>query len=513
MNFRIFLAILFLYTGNCAITQSVSDAYDQWISPYIVEGLFDYQRASESLESILELEDLIARTDLTSMDQNEIKAFYINAYNISVITKVLKNYPIVSVQDLPKFFTTNIQVAGSPMTLDQLEKIWLAPDQDPRLHMVLVCGALSCPPLPSSALRGSTLDEQLDQLTSEALSSTRILNIDDQNIRLSQIFNWYTFDFGNDIEWISKYYNGSIVPGLDKSYMDYNWAINDINNTAGFTISGQDIRYFTSYLYGPGQYEVSIFNNYFTELRGGDFRSNFFTSFIRYTHGYSKKINFSLDFKWRAVSFGNANEVSMFDALNHGNEGSTLQGDEEISFRKIGLSAIIPRVKYQPFNTRPNLSVQHAIAIPTNYGSDGAFLDWGSPSIYNDVFYDITTSSKSSIFLQASVWLENIGGALFRQADGYYQFSIPLTFIYQYFPSRKSTIYGLVNVAPQWGYSVSGSGANVDVINDSYQQIGVGVKQYISEATQLELLYTKFFTARENSSASTFNLGIRYFGW
>ncbi len=493
--------------------QSLEDAYDRWISPYVVDGLFDYNRALEVKDSILHLEELIASANVSSFSPEEKKAFYINSYNTLVLTNVLKAYPIKSVQDQSRFFTSDITVGKSSMTLDQLEKIWLSPDKDPRLHMVLVCGALSCPPLPLESIKSDRIEEQLNDLTKKALQSEAILKSTSTKVELSQIFNWYTFDFGNESSWINSFVPGIIPENISKSYMDYNWALNDVNNTASYTGTGQDIRYFTSYLYGRGQYELSIFNNYFTELRDDNFRSNFFTSFIRYTFGYTKKVNFAVDLKWRSVSFGDANLIGRFDALKHGNEGSTKVNDEEVSFRKFGVSAIIPRVKYQPVNSRPNLSIQHSIAIPTNYGSDGGFLDWGSPSIYNDVFYDITAGSKSSIFLQASIWLENIGGALFRQSDGYYQFSLPLTFIYQYFPTRKTTLYTLVNVAPQWGYSVVDGGKTVTTINDSYQQLGIGIKQYMTEETQLELLYTRFYTSRENSSAATFNLGIRYFGW
>lgn len=510
---RSLLIILLIAYSLVARSQSIDSLYDRWISPHIVEGLFDYESSLKDQDSIIAMKESIASADVSSYSQDKLKAFYINAYNSLVIIKVLEAYPVRSVQDMSQFFTTTENIGGMPMTLDQLEKIWLAPDQDPRLHMVLVCGALSCPPLPPFSLKEENLNDQLDELTKNALKYHAILEIKEDKVSLSQIFNWYTFDFGNEKDWINSFFPGAISPGVSIKFMDYNWALNDINNTASIIGTGQDIRYFTSYLYGPGQYELSMFNNYFTELRGEIYRSNFFTSFLRYTHGYSKKINFAVDVKWRSVSFGDADRISMFDALSHGNEGRTLVDDREVSFRKFGISAIIPRVKYQPINTRPNLSIQHSIAIPTNYGSDGGFLDWGSPSIYNDVFYDITTSSKSSIFLQASVWLENIGGAFFRQSDGYYQFSIPLTFIYQYFPSRKTTLYTLVNVAPQWGYSVSAGGSEVTVIDDAYQQLGLGIKQYITEETQIEILYTRFFTARENSSSATFNLGVRYFGW
>ena len=514
MILRFFTAI-FLLIGlpSGILSQSLADGYDRWIAPHIMEGLLSYEQASISKDQIISLQSLIAEADMTSMSDADQKAFYINAYNVIVIAEILKFYPTRSVMDDGRFFSRKHTIGNNKVSLDQLEKSILNPGEDPRIHLALVCGAMSCPPLPSKALRGDELDRQLDEISSNALNYHRILKERENGLDISQIFRWYVHDFGDIDDFIKHYRPDLSDKASNKSYLEYNWILNDINNANIEDHPGRDIRYFSSYLYGSGQYEWSIFNNYFSELRIDDTRSNFFTSFIRYTYGYNKRINFMLDLKFRSVTTGDQTVIGRWEALKFGSEGSTIIDGEEVSFRNIGVSAIIPRIKYQPFNELPNLSVQHAIAIPTNYGESGGFLDWGSPSIYNDLLYDIPVGAKSSIYLQASLWLENIGSAFFRSADGYYQFSVPFTFIYQYFPSRKTTIYSLVNVAPQWGYAVSNGGDTVDVISDGYQQLGIGIKQYVSESFQVELLYSKFFTAREGSEASTYNLGIRYFGW
>ena len=224
-------------------------------------------------------------------------------------------------------------------------------------------------------------------------------------------------------------------------------------------------------------------------------------------------MNFVLELKFRSVTIGKPTYINKWDALRFSNEGSQFIDNEQVSYRQIGFSALTPKIRFQPFKNLPTLTFQHSISIPLSFKNDGGFLDWGSPSLYNDLFFDKEVGSKSSFFFQLGVYLENIGSSLVRAANGYYQFSTPMTFIYQHFPSRKTTLYALLNAAPQWGYSVTDDGDQLTIIPDSYSQFGGGIKYFVIDSLQIELLYTKFFTSRIGSQSSTYNFGVRYFGW
>lgn len=510
---RIFLFFSLILNGFLGYGQSLEEVYNSTFEDYISNGGFDYDKAYDDKVNFSELEEIISHTAYETLSEKAKKAFLINAYNALVIVSIVNNYPVISVQDIPRFFTRKYNIGGESFSLDDIENKLLDTKADPRLHMVLICGAASCPPLNPTSFTEKGLNEQIAKASKNSISSPQIAKENNGQLQLSKIFRWYVHDFGNVRNFINVHSPQPYPADINIAYQDYDWSLNLPPGKNIDPLSGQKNKYFTSYLYGKDQYEVSVFNNYFTQHENNVVRSNFFTSFLTFTYGLNRKVNFSLSAKLRSVTVGPSNLIDRFEALDFSNDGPLFLDGEQIGFRKIGVSALIPRIKYQPFSSFPNLSFQHGIAIPLNFSEQGGFLDWGSPSLYNDAFYDYELGSKVSLFFQLSAYLENIGSSLFRSSDGYYQLSFPMTFIYQYFPSKNTTLYILTNAAPQWGFSVSQDGDKVDTINDSYGQLGIGVKQFITDRLQLELLYTKFFSSKENSPAATYNLGFRYFGW
>jgi len=67
---------------------------------------------------------------------------------------------------------------------------------DPRIHFALVCGAKSCPPVRIFTV--ANLDRALDAATTWFCNEPSNVQIElqDGTIRLSQIFRWYSGDFG-----------------------------------------------------------------------------------------------------------------------------------------------------------------------------------------------------------------------------------------------------------------------------------------------------------------------------
>ncbi len=516
---RIFLSITLFFALKCLHAQSLEEFYDEFISPHIQSGVIDYASLAEDKSWVYEAKKIIAETPWRSMSDLEQKAYLINTYNTLVIAEITLHYPFSSVQDIKGFFSSKHDVGGEKFSLDAIEKKLLNPAKDPRLHMVLVCGAISCPPLREESFKSHTLESDLDEAVKKALYDTRILRMsgEEQKMYLSQLFRWYATDFGSIKKWLEQYMYIDVMSEYVIEYTVYNWMLNSKENA--ITLDDvqdkidSDLRYYVSNLYGKGEYEIMMFNNYFREVLEQKRRNDFFTSFTRLTYGINKRINLIMELKVRSVSFGDTYRLGFFDALRFSTEGSSINNGREVTFRNAGVSAIIPRIKYQPFHELSTLTFQTGIAIPTQFEGQGGFLDWGSPSIYHDVFYDQDIGAKSSIFFQMGIWIENIGGSFFRKRDGFYQFSTPLTFIYQYFPNRNTTLFALVNSAPQWGYSVSNSGRDIEVIPDSYSQYGIGIKQFVSSKLQLEVLVSSFHTSRFQSQAATYNFAIRYYHW
>ena len=509
------IAFIFGVSLNFLSAQSLSTEINDFYKNVITEeGLVNYGVVDKDILSKVTRQ--ISTADLTAFSKEEQVAFMINAYNVIVIDKISKQYPdFKSVNNDSGFFKDPNQIAGKKMGLDALEKEILKLYPSGHIHMALICGAVSCPPFPKQAFEGSNLENQLSNHSKVALKSDQIVNSEN---KISSIFQWYGKDFEPTVkQWISD--NGG--PALSKlSFQKYDWSLNDVSTNEpaiADTEDDEDLRYFASNLYSKGSYEIGSFSNYYTQrikTNTTDQQQDFFTSTTTFLYGINKRLNVGLDVRYRSTQAGNPDRLSTFgglfvfkEELETDIEGNTLKS------ARVGFSALGLRIKYQPIKTIQNLTFQHVINIPLIGFSEAGFLDWESPYIISDAFYDQLIGSKGSVFFSGGLHLENMNSAFFRSGDGYTQISTPFTVIYSYFPDAKTTFYVLGNIAPKWGFNVSNGGTESQAIWDPYGQVGLGFKYFLWDNFQVELLYTKFFTNIDGFSADTFNFGTRFYAW
>ncbi|MEJ2271375.1 MAG: DUF547 domain-containing protein [Candidatus Bathyarchaeota archaeon] len=106
----------------------------------------------------------ISSADITNLSKNDKLAFYINAYNATVIKNVLDHWPIKSPLEVDGFFNRiKHKVAGTEMTLDELEHKYTLTIEPVLSHFGLVCGAKSCPKLIAKAYDGKSVIVQLNE--------------------------------------------------------------------------------------------------------------------------------------------------------------------------------------------------------------------------------------------------------------------------------------------------------------------------------------------------------------
>ena len=222
-----------------AETFNVGDFFsksDAFFKKYVSKGLVDYKSIKGNLGEIESLYTTINEANVAELTDQERKAFYINAYNLIVIYQVSKYYPLKSAMDQSGFFDkVKHNVAGTPMTLNSLEiKKLIMVYKDPRIHFVLACAAVSCPPLANFAYVPGKIDQQLDDRTRMALnnSSWLIIKAEQKKVLLSKIFDWYKKDFTmNDahsvIEFINKYRDKPIPSAYEIGYYEYDWSLNE----------------------------------------------------------------------------------------------------------------------------------------------------------------------------------------------------------------------------------------------------------------------------------------------
>lgn len=94
-------------------------------------------------------------------------AFYLNGYNILSINMVVRHWPIRRLKSLgsmlrPVWTHRAGILAGDEVTLRHLEHGILRKLGDPRVHMAINCGSMSCPDLRHEPYTAARLDAQLN---------------------------------------------------------------------------------------------------------------------------------------------------------------------------------------------------------------------------------------------------------------------------------------------------------------------------------------------------------------
>ena len=192
-------------------------------------------------------------------------AFWINAYNALTLEAIIRNYPIQSslirsvaypknsIRQIPGVWDKlRFVVLGREMTLNDIEHGTLrAKFNEPRVHVALVCAALSCPPLRREPYTGEQLDRQLEDQAHAFLRSPLGLRIDHSAgvVQLSSIFKWFGEDFVKTygtsdrftsrtnseravLNFVSRYVDESdqdfLLRGDYKiEYLNYDWSLNE----------------------------------------------------------------------------------------------------------------------------------------------------------------------------------------------------------------------------------------------------------------------------------------------
>lgn len=207
---------------------------DLFLKTYVVDGTVKYQSIQKNKIAIQKLEKSIQNIAPEKLDANTRKAFFVNAYNLLVIVKLQKKMPKSKVTEISDFFTKeDIKIGGKWISLDDLEKTLLFKEfPDPRLHLVLVCGAKGCPPLLNRAYLPATLEPQLEERMRVLCNDTNFIQYDPSMgiCGLNMIFQWYEKDFLKSnksvLEFINRYRINIISAQVKIKFYNYDWRVN-----------------------------------------------------------------------------------------------------------------------------------------------------------------------------------------------------------------------------------------------------------------------------------------------
>lgn len=189
-------------------------------------------------------------------------AYWINAYNASVIKMVMKYYPIRSVTEVngpipinfiaPKsgfFVAHRILLGGDTYSLSSLESLIRERFRDPRVSFALNGAARGCPRLWREAYNGEHLETQLERATKYFFSEDRNLLVDHdaKAVYMSPLLSSHKGDLKEWLERtdpesessvlayaelyapVEKSSDLAMAQDYDIEYTDFDWRLNDSN--------------------------------------------------------------------------------------------------------------------------------------------------------------------------------------------------------------------------------------------------------------------------------------------
>lgn len=230
--------------------------YAQILQQYVnSQGRVNYEALKNNRQQLDKFNQAIGAVSpdtYNSWPEKEQIAFLVNAYNSLTLEAIIDNYPVKSIRNIPGVWKRKkFPVMGQEMTLDQIEHQILRQNFDePRIHLALVCAAISCPKLRIEPYIGEKLDFQLDEQTRIFLANPNHFRVDDssQTVYVSSIFKWFGQDFEKSYgktenlsnlnrketaflnffsQYLSPFESDYLTKGGYKvKYLNYDWSLN-----------------------------------------------------------------------------------------------------------------------------------------------------------------------------------------------------------------------------------------------------------------------------------------------
>lgn len=187
---------------------------------------------------------LLSSTEVSKLNPDEQKAYWLNFYNALTIQVVLDHMPVESILDIgisPGLFSKGpwgkklVTVEGEELSLDDMEHRILRPIwKDPRIHYGVNCASIGCPDLVMNPYDPATLDATLTANAIAYVNSPRGVRIENGKVIASKIYDWFIEDFGDNeagiLAHLRQYAQGDLKVALEKatkiSDYEYDWSLN-----------------------------------------------------------------------------------------------------------------------------------------------------------------------------------------------------------------------------------------------------------------------------------------------
>ncbi|GJM35748.1 MAG: hypothetical protein DHS20C18_47490 [Saprospiraceae bacterium] len=195
-------------------------------------GKVNYKAFKSNIAGLNAYLDLLAKNPVQSTwSRSEQMAYWINAYNAFTVKLIIDNYPLNSITDLyggKPWDVSWIKLGDKTYSLNQIENDILRPKyKDARIHFAVNCAAKSCPPLLNKAWTADNLNATLDSQAKKFINNSNYNQISTSEVSISKIFDWYSSDFGNIVDYLNQFSTTKINTDAKVNYKEYDWALNN----------------------------------------------------------------------------------------------------------------------------------------------------------------------------------------------------------------------------------------------------------------------------------------------
>lgn len=227
----------------------------------------DYKgiKSSSEFETYKKLTKELLRVEIEKATREEKVSFFINIYNALVIHANVEKGPPTNLWARYKFFNNSSYIIGTleynlqdiengvlranrkgvgqiskPFSKDDPRLAVSLKEPEPLIHFGLVCGAKSCPPIKTYSAQNIYNELKLAAQAFLDNDDGCIVDVKNNTVKLSSIFNWYMEDFGKDKAELLKFVEKHMAPGKKKddikavqdkgnfkvSFLKYDWSVN-----------------------------------------------------------------------------------------------------------------------------------------------------------------------------------------------------------------------------------------------------------------------------------------------
>ncbi len=229
----------------------------------------------------------LAGTQVSSLNQPEQYAYWLNLYNALTVKVILDHFPVRSIRDIdisPGFFSNGpwgaklISIEGEQVALDDIEHRILRPIwRDPRIHYGVNCASIGCPDLLMGAFTASNVDSALNQAAVNFINHPRAAQVQGSQVFVSSIYDWFKSDFGGTDAGVISHLRQYAQPTLASQLAsvtsvggdNYDWTLNTVSFQRATTQSVPR----TNTYQGSGTRSFGTFNSG-TSFSGGGYRGS-----------------------------------------------------------------------------------------------------------------------------------------------------------------------------------------------------------------------------------------------